>query len=838
MRERITEFETVKGPLENQSTSHFNNANENTNLDTKETAILPLLTLDNMVNSSTDNEDVIEIPLSDTDEVIPYDPLAVRIRTEQQLLQRQVRQQAAKNDTVNVTVVKEGGTPVELISADEAMSVDADSASKFGSDICDSPVVVPNENITWQSGIVKRQKQDFEELGKASFEIGKEAPILSPEGPCNEVSGSLIEKTLQQTSPIVGAKIKKDGRVEDPFSNTLDRVFAKEEKKSVKSTPGSGSPLIKEPESVTVSKERESPSRNNSWGSFDSAVVLADRELPSRQSSWGSCDTRVTHPSRNSSFNKFDLRYEKIPCEDETGDRTILTSNLIGSGTKNTVGEETVYGLSRISSYSGSGDQKLCNVVSLPTSYSSDQLHQNIFFPAHNKDKLSHNGQAVPLSRKILYPPPSKILCTSEGPHHNLPQPVDGVFKNCIDLPINSSAKTQSESVIANKENELVSFQASTLFPSLANPDVMKVECSPSGMREEPPPGMVKKQRRRLESIFMDSKDSSINPSITPSRCLGFSRSHSSCSMEFSSLEFEMPKSAGVSRSLSEKRDKFEKKRGHGIVKRLTQDLEKISSPMDNWCRTRRNFKQRSHSLEKISLTSPQSPSSSSDASTSSQMMLDQLVVETEAQVRDFEERVDEDHRCHSNEEISVKNLVGIYEKPVDGVPATRTDLGNSKKNTRPRSDSMGEKFKPPVPQRKSSLDFSFKSTFRSASQPPFPSTNPNKRSPLKQSPTSPKPPLGSLKSSPKPPTVTPGLSVRTFKSVFSSPSSSSKRNYASRSKDVSAFSIKSTSGISSGGAPSSSRQLCSTEMRQRKQQGKTHPLSRLPARDNTSLHH
>jgi len=55
---------------------------------------------------------------------------------------------------------------------------------------------------------------------------------------------------------------------------------------------------------------RECPSRQSSWSSYDSAVIL--RESPSRQSSWGSADTRITYgtmPSRNSSWGSYDIRH-------------------------------------------------------------------------------------------------------------------------------------------------------------------------------------------------------------------------------------------------------------------------------------------------------------------------------------------------------------------------------------------------------------------------------------------------------------------------------------------------------------------------------------------------
>ncbi|XP_050302946.1 protein phosphatase Slingshot isoform X2 [Anthonomus grandis grandis] len=71
----------------------------------------------------------------------------------------------------------------------------------------------------------------------------------------------------------------------DPFSNQVDKVFDKEEKKQ---------------------QRRDCPSRQSSWSSYDSAVVMEKNEL-SRHSSWGSGDTRIA-PSRNSSWGSYDMR--------------------------------------------------------------------------------------------------------------------------------------------------------------------------------------------------------------------------------------------------------------------------------------------------------------------------------------------------------------------------------------------------------------------------------------------------------------------------------------------------------------------------------------------------
>ncbi|KDR09737.1 Protein phosphatase Slingshot, partial [Zootermopsis nevadensis] len=81
---------------------------------------------------------------------------------------------------------------------------------------------------------------------------------------------------------------RKEG---DPFSAQLDRVFEREERKQQR---------VVIPGTVPATNAAECPSRQSSWSSYDSAVVLGDTRwtysgggtLPSRNSSWGSYDMR------------------------------------------------------------------------------------------------------------------------------------------------------------------------------------------------------------------------------------------------------------------------------------------------------------------------------------------------------------------------------------------------------------------------------------------------------------------------------------------------------------------------------------------------------------------
>lgn len=113
--------------------------------------------------------------------------------------------------------------------------------------------------------------------------------------------------TTVSSSVGVGRSIGRRGKREgDPFSAQLDRVFDREERR--------------EP-------SRESPSRQSSWSSYDSAVVLDNNSvhsswatLPSRNSSWGSYDMRPSDPLGSSGLFPYDK--EEIPWHPGTVKRT------------------------------------------------------------------------------------------------------------------------------------------------------------------------------------------------------------------------------------------------------------------------------------------------------------------------------------------------------------------------------------------------------------------------------------------------------------------------------------------------------------------------------------
>ncbi|XP_075220500.1 protein phosphatase Slingshot isoform X3 [Lycorma delicatula] len=137
-----------------------------------------------------------------------------------------------------------------------------------------------------RKGLVLNLTSQFEESPPTSL-VKKEEPWDPGETNWEVVRPVCDLKTISR-------KVRVEG---DLFSNKLDRVFDREERKQQRNVPCV----------VTEEDVRSEISRQSSWSSYDSAVILKD--CISRQSSWGSADTRTcTLPSRNSSWGSYDLR--------------------------------------------------------------------------------------------------------------------------------------------------------------------------------------------------------------------------------------------------------------------------------------------------------------------------------------------------------------------------------------------------------------------------------------------------------------------------------------------------------------------------------------------------
>ena len=149
------------------------------------------------------------------------------------------------------------------------------------------------------------------------WDSGEKKPEESPNSQTVWTSTSEPTTDGDIELPLSENKAGKTRREGDPFSDKLDRVFDREERKQIKTTVPAVVSVVPVAVPVTNSEggSTESPSRQNSWSSYDSAVVLGfqgePREAPSRQSSWGSGDISGVPgalPSRNSSWGSYDMK--------------------------------------------------------------------------------------------------------------------------------------------------------------------------------------------------------------------------------------------------------------------------------------------------------------------------------------------------------------------------------------------------------------------------------------------------------------------------------------------------------------------------------------------------
>lgn len=169
-------------------------------------------------------------------------------------------------------------------------------------------------NLTTQfEGAVERASSSA--ANSPSDDVLLVRPLLAAESP--KFSRIAVNKPPPMTAVTVCSQQKREG---DPFSSRLDRVFECEERKQ-----------CREPiDSSALGNSGCDVSRQNSWSSYDSAVVV--RDVMSRNSSWGSCDTR-TLPSRNSSWGSYDVR-SAMQYVSERGERPAAVAELSVAATK------------------------------------------------------------------------------------------------------------------------------------------------------------------------------------------------------------------------------------------------------------------------------------------------------------------------------------------------------------------------------------------------------------------------------------------------------------------------------------------------------------------------
>ncbi|CAF2108716.1 unnamed protein product, partial [Rotaria magnacalcarata] len=550
------------------------------------------------------------------------------------------------------------------------------------SDLSDTPssepnapaVVLTNESISWPAGIVKRQTEDFEEKVRNLDSLSKKLSNKSKDGEWLQPSLS-----RQASSHSLGATEEDNLRRDDPFSACVDCVFDREETKEKKGMRKDNS---------------ETPSRNNSWGSFDSAVILPDRDAPSRQSSWGSCDTRISAGSilsRNSSLGTFDLKTGWL------GHRDYLPQP---------------------------------NSAPPIAYFDKDAPPLNISPSTIRRNKINAKlGSVYPLGEQENIQPKSSAMVKAFGP---IP------YRNIADMePCSAQEIDSSADFFLPSSPPIISQIVQCNEISRLKPDNSRTDCIVSWpplisnvnskYHETMVPGFVEQTRRKLESKaeFIGELGSSQNNLYSTTSAPAIGRSLSSgCMSTFAGTECKVNP---ITRSASEKRAKSVTHSPALSVKKIMSTLEK---PTLGSCDTvfegvlkpgPFDFFGRSHSLERLGDATSKFnnkvasfPQIQTCDRSESQTFLDRQDVETEAQVNQLEK---------DQEEIKVKNLVDMFEVSRSssckniGVTVSPPSLQKSVivlRKIRPRSESMGDKELPPippVPQRKSSLDHGLRIT-------------------------------------------------------------------------------------------------------------------------------
>lgn len=177
---------------------------------------------------------------------------------------------------------------------------------------------------TWDPGVLNTEELGI--LSCNSQNLDKNSKIIC-DSPLWTSSAQIIHRTSINETTKKHVTSQKDG---DLFSSQVDRVFECEEKKIhhskiVLANLTQPSPPLPPQSSVQstheLSQADQLVSRQSSWSSVDSAVVL--RDTPSRHSSWGSGDSRAL-PSRNSSWGSYDIKnvnfmYDKNPNQTSMG---------------------------------------------------------------------------------------------------------------------------------------------------------------------------------------------------------------------------------------------------------------------------------------------------------------------------------------------------------------------------------------------------------------------------------------------------------------------------------------------------------------------------------------
>lgn len=204
------------------------------------------------------------------------------------------------------------------LGSSSSCSSDSQSLVKNSKSICDSPA--------WTSSAQIIHRETIQDVAATTVV----EPVMSSS--CQpSIIGSTA--TVLITTDTTTQPSSAGNRENDLFSNQVDRVFEREERKQIRHRSSiSSMPIVS---SMTMDQHSKGSdhlvSRQSSWSSVDSAVVLS-RDTPSRHSSWGSADSRVP-PSRNSSWGSYDIKSSASAATVAPTYMLAMSENVWPSGT-------------------------------------------------------------------------------------------------------------------------------------------------------------------------------------------------------------------------------------------------------------------------------------------------------------------------------------------------------------------------------------------------------------------------------------------------------------------------------------------------------------------------
>ncbi|XP_043272054.1 probable serine/threonine-protein kinase nek3 isoform X2 [Venturia canescens] len=447
--------------------------------------------------------------------------------------------------------------------------------------------------------------------------------------------------TTSTTTSLSGSKncLRRGGKRGDldPFSSQLDRVFDREERRG------------------GVEPTRESPSRQSSWSSYDSAVVLENNSvhsswatLPSRNSSWGSYDMRPSDSLGSSGLFPYDK--EEIPWHPGTVKRTkqkLEESNNSGTLKRRctTSGPENENKVTSRLSIACSNDEPTSDYNPVLLHYTPSPTPRRRDSPGNNEDNQNN--------RKISSP--ESIDCMDISSSTLARQ----LSRLSTSAPLPSSLSTvidEIPTVLRTCRSE-----SETSSPSVVN----TTQCS-----------SVKHHKMLLENLT--------NKTNFNKRCLSvddspaeqnLSSSSSASSSSSSSSSTSSTASSDGSRNIS------------GMVKNLKKEFEAKSSMYEKSPDATSNSEQSGDGQwtrrdTKIVRSLPSSP----------------VIAHSETKIRSSlvvppnkisHENNDESSSHENNEDLSVRVLVGKYEISKSSYDTTK----NSELSTRSREREMSSNF-------------------------------------------------------------------------------------------------------------------------------------------------